>query len=157
MVKIPKLSNEQILNSFRSQYGYLKKLGLKIESIATLMDDYKVISVSHPFIFDNRLLPKEFKGIDVRAGVNETDLPIEFQIDDKSPRWYTKEYRWAPERYEIFVDRCFDEIREKLGSPNMTRNEMLDALCFGNFEEHKNKCIAREKEGKIPAWKQTKE
>jgi len=33
----------------------------------------------------------------------------------------------------------------------MSRSEMLDALAFGSFEEHKQKTINLIKEGKIPA------
>ena len=147
-MRIPKIPNDQILNNFRSQYGYLKKFGLKIEGIASLMDE-NVISVSHPLIFDNRLLPKNFKGLTVRAGINDFNLPEEFKIINNQ-----KEYIWAYQRYEQFVDGHFDEIRSKLENSELTRIEMLDALCFGDFEEHKKKCIAWEAEGKIPAWKE---
>jgi hypothetical protein len=35
----------------------------------------------------------------------------------------------------------------------MTRQEMLDALAFGSFEEHKKKSLQLMKEGKIPPFK----
>ncbi len=35
----------------------------------------------------------------------------------------------------------------------MSRDEMLDALAFGNFEDHKKKCVQLMQEGKIPAFK----
>jgi hypothetical protein len=35
----------------------------------------------------------------------------------------------------------------------MSRSEMLDALAFGNFEEHVKKSTALMLEGKIPAFK----
>ena len=34
----------------------------------------------------------------------------------------------------------------------MTKKELLDALCFGNFEEHKLKSNQLIKEGKLPAY-----
>ena len=74
-------------------------------------------------------------------------MPVEFQIDNKT------EYIWAYQRFELFVDAHQKEIRDKLGNEQLTRKEMLDALCFGNFEKHKNHCITWEQEGKIPTWK----
>jgi hypothetical protein len=35
----------------------------------------------------------------------------------------------------------------------MTKKEILDALAFGNFEEHKKKCLQLMKEGKIPPFR----
>jgi hypothetical protein len=35
----------------------------------------------------------------------------------------------------------------------MTRQEMLDALAFGSFEDHKKKSLQLLKEGKIPPFK----
>ena len=35
----------------------------------------------------------------------------------------------------------------------MSRQEMLDALAFGNFEEHKKKALQLMKDGKIPPFK----
>ncbi len=60
---------------------------------------------------------------------------------------------WAPQHFEKFVDRCSTEIRKSFNSPEMTREDMLDALAFGNFEEHKKKCIQLMNDGKIPAFK----
>jgi hypothetical protein len=51
------------------------------------------------------------------------------------------------------VDRCSDEIRKQFNNPDMSRSEMLDALAFGNFEEHKKKSIQLMKDGKIPPFK----
>jgi hypothetical protein len=34
----------------------------------------------------------------------------------------------------------------------MERNEMLSAICFGDFEEHRSKVMQWVKEGKIPAY-----
>ena len=51
-----------------------------------------------------------------------------------------------------FVDENSDLIKTKLGNPNMTRKEMLDALAFGDFERHKKNCFKWEMEGKIPKY-----
>ena len=58
------------------------------------------------------------------------DVPYEFQTGaDRSA------YMWAPPRYEAYVDREADEIRARLGDPDMTREEMLHALIGIPFDE----------------------
>jgi hypothetical protein len=107
-----------------------------------------IIAVRAPFVFDNRRVPQFYLGICVRRfGM---DLPAEFRIGD--PR---SEYVWAPERYEAFVDRAADEIRSKLGRPDMSRKDMLDALCGDDFDEFTARCRQWEREGKIPTYRRT--
>jgi len=147
-MKIPRMPNRYILNSFRSQYGYLKKFGLKIDDVVNLQMDIDVINVSHPLIFDNRLLPEKFMGLDVRSHVNDADIYKEFKVTDNQ-----SEYIWAYQRFEEFVDKNAAEIKAKLGNEDLSKIEMLDALCFGGFEKHKLRCIESENSGKISVWK----
>ncbi len=145
----------EILKSFETKYGYLKKKGLTIEGLA--MVDIKkkkhVIKISRPLIFDNRLIPKRFEGLDVKTNIKlGTEMPIEFSVDRTQPDWHKTQYIWAPERFMKYVERCEKEIKVGLDSPLMTKVEMLDALCFGNFEEHKQKSLQLIKEGKLPAY-----
>ena len=142
-------SFDTILAEFRKQYGHLEAKGLEICCIANLIADHYVISVSHPFIFDRRSLPKSFMGLDVRGGTNENELPKEFQVYDQN-----SEYIWAYQRFERYVDAHSDLIRRTLGDSTMSRADMLDALCFGNFEELKRDCIRWEQEGTIPKWRE---
>ena len=100
-------------------------------------------------MFDNRLLPKTYEGLDIKAKI-EGELPKEFAFKKDAVK---KEYVWAPTKFEKYVDRCSDEIRKQFGNPDMSRQEMLDALAFGNFEEHKKKSIQMMKDGKIPPFK----
>jgi len=123
----------------------LGTFGLKIDGIANLTYDCDVISVSHPFIFDCRLLPQTFMGLDLRSSTY--DLPSEFN-DIRN-----EEYIWAYQKFELFVDRHSKEIQEKLNNHDLTKTEMLDALCFGDFERHKTNCMKWETDGKIPVWK----
>ena len=144
-----------ILKSFETKYGYLKKKGLTIEGLA--MVDVKkkkhVIKISRPLIFDNRLIPKRFEGLDIKTNIKlGEDLPVEFDIDRSQPDWHKTQYIWAPERFLKYVERCENEINLELGSVEMTKSEVLDALCFGNFEEHKQKSTQLIKEGKLPAY-----
>ena len=141
------MNDNSIISRFRSQYGHLKKFGLKVDGVANLIEDYDVIAVSVPFVFDQRNLPKKFMGLHVRVGTTENSLPPEFQNLDRD-----KEYIWAYQRFELYVDRHADTIRKTLDNPAMTREEMLDALCFGDFNKHKERCMKLEAEGVIPRW-----
>jgi hypothetical protein len=139
------MTQKGIISEFKDQFGYLEKYGLRISGLGQLLDDY-VISVSTPLIFDHRKLPKKFMGLDVRNGCSE--LPKEFEnIDNKT------QYIWAYQRFELCVDNNLELIRDKLESPNMSREEALDAICFGDFLKHKEHCIKWEKEGRIPKYK----
>lgn len=142
------------LERFEKKYGYLKKKGLRINGLKMIDPKRKkhVIDVSRPLVFDNRLLPKSFEGLEVKAIIHG-DLPTEFTIDRTQPDWQKKEYIWAPERFEQFVDRCAPEIKKTLGNVNMTRDEMLSALCFGDFQAHKEKTQQMVAEGKVPAYR----
>ncbi|HAW51554.1 MAG TPA: hypothetical protein DCX54_04375, partial [Flavobacteriales bacterium] len=80
------------------------------------------------------------------------DLPEEFQIDREAVDWHKREYVWAPERFEKYVDRCGDEIKKALGDPDMTREDMLNALCFGDFQKHKKKVNSLISQGKLPTY-----
>jgi hypothetical protein len=140
-----------IISEFNKQYGYLIEYGLKVNGFAHLIGDSAVISIQTPFIFDRTKLPKSFMGFDLRGGTPENEMPFEFQISDRN-----KEYIWAYQRFENYVDKHPDLIQRTLDKPNMTRLQMLDALCSGDFEKHKAMCISWEAEGKIPKWKENK-
>jgi hypothetical protein len=137
----------EILNHFQTKFKPLTKEGLRIQGLSMIDPKRKkhVIMISKPFIFDNRKLPKVYDGLAIKSKI-EGDLPTEFKVDGRL------EYIWAPQRFEQFVDRCGDEIRKKFKKPEMSRNEMLDALAFGNFEDHKQKCAQLLSEGKIPPF-----
>lgn len=75
---------------FNKQYGHLKKYGLIVHGVGNLIGDSNVISISIPFLFNRTKLPKTFMGLDVRIGITENEMPIEFQNVDKN-----KEYIWA--------------------------------------------------------------
>jgi hypothetical protein len=141
----------EILKNFESKYNTLKKKGLRIEGLSMIDPKRKkhVIMISKPFLFDNRQLPKTYEGLEIKSKI-EGGLPEEFKFDKEAAK---KEYLWAPAKFEKYVDRCSDEIRKQFGNPNMSRQEMLDALAFGNFEEHKKKSLQLMKEGKIPPFK----
>ena len=94
------------------------------------------ISVKHPFIFDNRLVPEEFNGIKV-LNIIIGDFPLEFPepTHDLEPL----EQHFAPERYVSFVSRSLNLIRKKLKNPDLSKIEALDAIT-GGFENHVKWC-----------------
>lgn len=141
----------EILKSFESKFGSLKKKGLRIEGLSMIDPKRKkhVIMISKPFLFDNRLLPKTYEGLDIKSKI-EGGLPEEFKIEKEVIK---KDYLWAPMKFEKFVDRCSEDIKKQFNNPNMSRAEMLDALAFGNFEDHKKKTLTLMQEGKIPTFK----
>ncbi|MEY4594312.1 MAG: hypothetical protein RIQ47_722 [Bacteroidota bacterium] len=141
------------LSRFEKKFAHLKKKGLRINGLKMIDPKRKkhVIDVSRPLVFDNRELPKSFEGIEVKAIIHG-DLPTEFSIDRTQPDWSKKEYIWAPERFESFVDRCSDDIRKKLGDPKMSREDMLSALAFGDYNAHVEKTMTLIKEGKLPRY-----
>jgi len=145
----------EILKSFETKFGHLKKKGLTIEGLQMIDPKKKkhVIKISRPLVFDNRALPKKFEGLDIKTNIKLSDkMPTEFNVDRTQPDWFKKQYIWAPERFEKFVERCEKEIKAELNCPEMTKKELLDALCFGNFQEHKTKSLQLIKEGKLPAY-----
>jgi hypothetical protein len=141
-----------ILKRFEVKYAGLKKQGLMVHGLARVNTGKwtTVISISRPLIFDSRLLPKKFEGLKVKAKI-QGQLPDEFKINRDSPE---AEYIWAPERFEKFVERCEEEIKQKLAMPDMKKEEILDAICFGSYQEHKLKCDNLVKEGKIKRYKE---
>lgn len=143
-----------ILARFKAKYKHLEKKGLIIEGMVVI-DHAKrqtALEVSRPFHFDNRALPKKFDGLLIKKKIHG-EMPSEFLIDRALPDWHKREYIWAPERFEIYVDRCFCEIASKLGLENPTRENLLDALCFGDFAEHCEKTDELIRQGKVPAFR----
>ena len=147
----------QILQRFKDKYKHLEKKGLIIEGMVVVDHARRqnAISLSKPFVFDSRLIPKKFEGIQVKKRI-VGEMPKEFQIDRTQTDWHKKSFIWAPERFELFVDRCGAEIRKELGDSNLSREEMLDALCFGDFLEHKEKIDRLVRNGKVPAFTEGK-
>ncbi len=138
------------LKRFEQKYGHLKKLGFRINGLIMIDPKRKshAIDVSRPLIFDSRLIPKRFEGLPVKSKIYG-ELPVEFAVDREK-----REYVWAPERFEKYVDRCSAEIKKLLNNPAMNRNDMLSALCFGNFEEHKVKYLQLIQQGKFAAYRE---
>lgn len=121
-----------ILKRFEERYGYLKKMGVTFEGIQ-MIDPIKrkqAIVLTRPFLFDCRLLPKKYEGVEIKVRI-QGNLPDEFKVKR------TGDYPFSPENFEKYVEKNIEFLRNHFGKPEMTRAELLDALAFGNFEEHK--------------------
>ncbi|RME16103.1 MAG: hypothetical protein D6799_05335 [Bacteroidetes bacterium] len=134
-----------ILKRFEERYGFLKKMGIGFEGIQ-MIDPIKkkhAIVLTRPFIFDCRLLPKKYEGIEVKVRI-KGELPEEFKPKKAS------DYPFMPENFEKFVAKNLQTLRKHFQKPEMTKEELLDALAFGNFEEHKKNVqdILKEKQRK---------
>jgi hypothetical protein len=136
------MKTKNIKSSFKKKYPKLMELKPKIvvdETYETWSsEDDTIIAYDPPqinitvfrnFIFDVRLIPKDFKGITVK------DVTINFEVFIMEDSTLHSEDIYLPEHYIKFVDTNLQLIREQLKSPNMSRYEALDALT-GNFEDH---------------------
>jgi hypothetical protein len=131
----------RIAADFREKYGHVR--GVEVHGPGIYHGGSWVISVRHPFVFDRRMLPTQHLGIHVHSFYGP-ELPPEFQ---EGTREHT--YVWAPPNYERFVDRCGEQMREQLGRPDMSRDEMLSALVGMPFGEFVEICRAWVREGRI--------
>lgn len=141
------------LKRFEQKYAHLKKKGMLVKGLNLIDPKRKkhVIQIVRPLIFDNRQIPRSFEGLEIKS-VIQGDLPKEFNVNRTRPDWHKYEYIWAPERFEKFVDRCSEEIKVAFNDPSMSRKQMLSALCFGDFDAHKQKVELLVREGKLPAY-----
>ncbi len=120
------------LKRFEERYGYLKKMGVTFEGIQ-MIDPIKrkqAIVLTRPFLFDCRLLPKKYEGVEIKIRIRG-ELPQEFKVNN------SKDYIFAPDKFEGYVSKNINKLRDYFEKPEMTKEEILDALAFGNFEEHK--------------------
>lgn len=120
-------------------------MGISFEGIQ-MIDPVKkkhAIVLTRPFIFDCRLLPKKYEGLEIKVRI-KGQLPEEFK--PKKPG----DYPFMPENFEKYVEKNLQTLRDCFQKPEMTKAELLDALAFGNFEEHKKNVqnILREKQRK---------
>lgn len=140
---------ERVLEKFKAEFNHLP--GIHNIGYGNNHGSTWVIDYSHPFIFDQRKAPPAvYLGVDVKGGSPGSEMPEEFQTGDVK-----QEYVWAYQRYEKFVDRCGDQIGQELGNPNMSREEMLDALTpGGNFQSWRSQCQIWEEQGTIPRYQE---
>ncbi|MBI2279160.1 MAG: hypothetical protein HYU68_00480 [Bacteroidetes bacterium] len=143
------IEEEKLKLEFESAHPSLMKLKPEI-NVSTIIEEWDEdleqfvlvqpnrieIHVNHPFIFDNRLVPTEFNGIKVTNITIDGAYPSEF-FDDIEENEPTPFYRLEdPEKYINYVNKHIDSIRKQLLSPEMSKEEALDAIT-GDFTKHK--------------------
>ena len=126
----PKLVN---LNPEITIYEVLEAIGDRTNHELIVYDPPLVrISIKHPFIFDNRLVPEEFNGIEVE-NITIGEYPSEFDVPDDAVILNTDYYH--PEKYIKFVERELNTIGEKIKCKNLSKKEALNAIT-GDFDAH---------------------
>ena len=124
-----------ILEEFKTNHPDLMSLKPRVEiSPGNSVTDHvpvPQIYVWHPFVFDIRLIPKDYNGVKVTSVTISSTLPECLNPSDDKPLWQVED----PANYVRFIEDNHAMIREKLKSPSMKKLEMLDALT-GNFERH---------------------
>jgi len=128
-------------DDFRAKFGHLP--GLSVAGPGVYHGGAWVIAAMHPFIFDRRTIPGSHLGIGVHASTGP-ELPREFQEFTRK-----HEYVWAPPHYEAFVDSNAAQIRQQLGNPGMSREEMLSALVGQPFDRFVQFCRESVSAGRI--------
>ena len=147
---------EHLLLEFHKNHGYLERYGLKvvglyheddyddgegltinigqsIESEDDIIPEQCHLSVMHPFIFDNRKIPKVYMGVRVLNIVRADTMPSELEEIVYDPAGF--EMNYTPGQYFAFIQENMDLIRATLKEPEMSFDEMLDAICFGDFNK----------------------
>ena len=150
---------EKFKLEFESAYPELMKLKPQVD-VTTVIEEWDEdleqfvlvnpnrieIHVNRHFVFDNRLVPTEFNGIQVTNITIDGPYPKEF-FDDIEENEPTPFYRLEdPDKYINFVTKHLESIRIELNAPNMTMAEALDALT-GGFQKHQewfNDVVARD-------------
>ncbi len=145
-----------ILNEFRRSFGYLEEVGLRVVGLYQEFDheggegltinigqsiepEDEVnpvcchLSIMHPFIFDNRKIPKVYMGVRVLNIVQADTMPSELEEIVYDPAGF--EMNHTPGQYFDFIKENMDFIRATLKEPEISLDEMLDAICFGDFKK----------------------
>lgn len=133
------METNDIIELFKKSHPKLISFNPQIEVSEIEVDEKGIVQnpprleilVWHPFIFDNRLIPKVFLGMKVINAVRFHTLPEILNPKDDSPLWEVEN----PNRYISFVEQNIDEIRIKLKSESLSKYDALDALT-GNFQEY---------------------
>lgn len=101
-----------------------------------------------PIVFDHRKAPQTYQGLELQYAVtidllSDPSLEVE-SVPKEFADGMTDALHWddlfGPERIKAFVRRCPNFIRKRLGQPEITQSEMLDALAFGDFKAHTELC-----------------
>jgi len=133
-------SHTSIIDRFRKKHFELIALKPDVQILEKFENNIQasskiIITVKHGLIFDNRLVPKSFEGIEIE-NVTIGTFPKEFPDANTSMPWFEI---FAPDNYRRFVLNNIDVIRTKLNNRNLSTEEALDAITEG-FRIYEMKC-----------------
>lgn len=130
------MTNEEIEKAFLRIYGYLQNKGMHYNGLYR-SDKAMYHSITVPFVFDHRSLPKTFDGISLQVSI--IDFPSEYFPEPENDTVPLFEY-YSPERYMKFVKDHFESIKRKLNLLSADKEEILDAIACGSFQGHIEWC-----------------
>jgi len=130
---------KDFLERFKAQHSDLMKLDpeIGIDQFTTDADGNScnklVLFVGHGFIFDYRLIPEHFEGIEVKSHLCE-EMPNSFP-----PYFYGTQLEtyYSKERYLSFVNKNLELIKKRFKLKDISVDEALDAIT-GGWTNHLN-------------------
>jgi len=148
---------KEFLEAFKNKYNALEEYGLNMMGLYQEFDTHVGeeltigvgqelepeddfipeqchLSIMHPFLFDNRKIPKFFMGVRVINVVQAPTFPPEIEEIEFDPSGF--EVRETPDKFRRYVENNSSLIRSTLHDNNMTFDDMLDAICYGDFEKY---------------------
>jgi hypothetical protein len=154
------MTANELISAFRDTFGQLEASGLIIVEVYGQMnsadtdamsihiaegldgDDEVIpgschISILNPFIFDGRNIPDKFMGVNVFRSVISDTVPLEIEERVFDPAGF--ETSWTPEQFKNYVIDNALLIRKTLMQPDMSFEDMLDAICFGSYDKYVEK------------------
>ncbi len=150
------MTAEELTSLFHEQFASLKDQGLIVTGIAgaleikegknlsigiaQIAEDYEEvspeshrISVIHPFIFDGRKLPDSFMGFKISKVYMSKSIPPEIDKPVLDPAGFKTS--WTPDQFRKYVHKNASRIRLLLDDPEMTEDDILDAVSQGDFNK----------------------
>ncbi|MFK7900797.1 MAG: hypothetical protein AB8B61_08565 [Cyclobacteriaceae bacterium] len=125
------MTQDQLIKKFSNTYDHLlKQTGVELLGFISILGE-EVLYIIHPLVFDGRQWPNSYHGYTVRCGFSDEEFPEVFWDTTK------EEYSFSPFRFRKYVANHKAEIVAQLGNEVMQEEEVLDALCFGNYKEFK--------------------
>ena len=109
-------------------------VGQELEPEDDFIPEQCHLSVMHPFLFDNRKVPKIFMGVRVMNVVQYSTFPPEIEEIEYDPAGF--EVHETPDKYCRYVENNSSLIRDALHDNDMTFDDMLDAICWGDFHKY---------------------
>lgn len=143
----------KIITKMMEKYSHLTKMGAEIRGVfgpdielindkAHIKEnpDYEnledTINIWVPFVFDHRQIPKIYEGIPVQTIIFSDSIPKHYFKAGKDKSFLKRDID-KPEDFIDFVDEFEDDIKMTFNNPDITKNDILDALAYGDFEEYK--------------------